>query len=81
MFKFERLSVWCKAMDYFDYIDCILEKVNKRYRFSLVDQMIRATLPVSNNIAEASGRSSKNEQSYFFNIAKGSIYETVNMCL
>ena len=79
MFKFEKLNVWCKTIDYFDNVDSLLVKIDKRYRFSLVDQMLRATLSVSNNIAEASGRNSKKEQNYFFNVAKGSVYETVSM--
>jgi four helix bundle protein len=41
--------------------------------------MRRAVLAISTNIAEGTGRNSKKEASYFFNVARGSAYEVPSL--
>ena len=48
------------------------------HRF-LADQIRRAALSISANIAEGTGRSGTRESKYFFGIAKGSTYEVVSI--
>ncbi len=46
-------------------------------RYSLGDQITRSSLSIVLNIAEGSGRGTDKDFNRFFNIAVGSIYETV----
>jgi len=45
----------------------------------LADQIRRAALSISANIAEGAGRGGARESKQFFNIAKGSVYEVVSV--
>jgi len=45
--------------------------------YFLRDQLNRASLSISANIAEGNGRFTKNDRKYFFIIARGSIQECV----
>ncbi len=81
MFRFQYLKVWKKSFDINKQIIYLANQLPPRYRYSLTEQLIRATLSISNNIAEGSGRSTKKDQNYFYAIAKGSTFEVVNMIL
>ena len=78
-FKFERLDVWQKAMDYTDRMFDMADHLPQPYQFSLGEQLRRAALSIVNNIAEGTGRDRAKEARYFYAIAKGSVYETVNI--
>ncbi|MBA7504300.1 hypothetical protein ES706_02934 [subsurface metagenome] len=79
MFKFERLEVWKKSIAIYEKI-CELSKViDQREQFSLREQIRRAALSISTNIAEGTGREGNKESKYFFNIAKGSLYEVLSL--
>jgi four helix bundle protein len=45
----------------------------------LGEQIRKAALSVSTNIAEGTGREGERESKHFFNIAKGSVYEVVSL--
>jgi four helix bundle protein len=79
MFKFENLQVWQKSIELIKKIDEHLKGLPKKEEYSLAEQLRRAILSISTNIAEGSGRNSKKEALYFYNIAKGSVYETVSL--
>lgn len=79
MFKFETLEVWKKAVGFFDEIFTIADGLPIKYQFSFGEQLRRAVLSITNNIAEGTGRKSRKEQSSFFNFAKGSVYEVINI--
>ena len=53
--------------------------VDQRDQFSLGEQIRRASLSISTNIAEGTGREGERESKQFFNIAKGSVYEVVSL--
>ena len=71
MFRFERLRVWHKAVELYDIVDAIACKLPKRDAIALADQLRRAALSVSANIAEGSGRETLKDSSHFFTVAKG----------
>jgi len=79
MFRFERLRVWHKAVELYDIVDGITCKLPTRTAFVLADQLRRAALSVSANIAEGSGRETTKDSSHFFTVAKASTYEIVSI--
>lgn len=81
MFKFQILIVWQKAHTFVKDIFNLSNKLPRNYRFSLNDQLVRAALSITNNIAEGSGRSTKKDQNYFYSVARGSTLEVINMLL
>jgi four helix bundle protein len=57
----------------------VADRLPQRYQFSLGEQLRRAALSVANNLAEGSRRDNPKEERYFYEIAKGSVYEVVNL--
>jgi four helix bundle protein len=55
MFAFEKLLVYQKAVDFADAICARTEQFTRGYGF-LVDQLNRAAVSISANIAEGNGR-------------------------
>jgi four helix bundle protein len=79
MFKFESLEVWKAAVELYGIVVSTTEGLYRRNRGYLADQIRRAALSVSANIAEGTGREGLRESKQFFNIAKGSVYEVVSV--
>ncbi|MCO5197432.1 MAG: four helix bundle protein [Anaerolineae bacterium] len=78
-FKFEKLDVWKRSIEFADEIFGLADDLPQTYRFSLTDQLRRASLSIPTNIAEGSGRDGAKERAYFYKIAKGSVYEVVSL--
>lgn len=78
MFGFEKLNVWTKSMDFADEIYKSTTSFPKEERFGLTNQLRRAAVSISSNIAEGSGRHSDNEFVRFVSIAYGSLMECVS---
>ena len=79
MFRFERLTVWQKAIEIFELVDTLIDCFPDRVRFGLANQMHRAALSISSNIAEGSGRETVAEMRYFYTTAKASTFELVSL--
>ncbi|MSU28527.1 MAG: four helix bundle protein [Pedosphaera sp.] len=77
MFNFEKLDVWQRANEFADLVYKVTKTFPKDKRFGLTDQMRRAAVSVSSNIAEGSARSSRNDNARFLEIATGSLFEVV----
>lgn len=75
-FMFENLDVYQKAVDFADDVASLTETFPRGYYF-LVDQLNRAALSISTNIAEGNGRFTKPDRKHFFIIARGSAQECV----
>jgi four helix bundle protein len=78
MSNFEKLEVWQKAIDFADLVYSITRAFSDDERFGLTNQMRRAAVSVSSNIAEGSSRSSHNDFARFVEIASGSLFEVVS---
>src|SRR3954471_22833572 len=78
MFNFEKLEVWHKALDFADLIYSNTRSFPSDERFGLTNQMRRAAVSVSSNIAEGSSRSSKTDYMRFIEIATGSVFEVIS---
>jgi four helix bundle protein len=80
--RFEQLPVWQAAIGLGECVDAMTERPAFRHRFSLRDQIERATVSISNNIAEGFERGTKQELLTFLYIARGSAGEVRSMlCL
>jgi len=77
--RFEDLPVWQEAARLYAHADELLQSPLPRWRASFRDQLERAVLSVSNNIAEGFERGSTNELLQFIYIARGSAGETRSM--
>jgi four helix bundle protein len=78
MFNFEKLEVWHKAIDFADQVYLVTRSFPDNERFGLTNQMRRAAVSVSSNIAEGSSRSSKSDFIRFIQISAGSIFEVIS---
>jgi four helix bundle protein len=80
--RFEDLPVWQEAIRLAEAVYDLLEANENRISFSFRDQLERATLSVSNNIAEGFERGTTAELLSFIYIARGSAGEVRSMlCL
>jgi four helix bundle protein len=80
--RFEQLPVWQAAIELAATVYALTEKPQFRRQYSLRDQIERATVSVSNNIAEGFERGSKQELLTFLYIARGLAGEVRSMlCL
>ncbi len=78
MFRFEKLDVWHRAVDFADLVYSLTRQFPSDERFGLTSQMRRASVSISSNIAEGSGRVSDKEFGRFIEIAYGSVMEVVS---
>src|SRR5947208_13763910 len=80
--RFEGLPVWTAAIDLAAHIYDFTDKLQFRRRRSLRDQLERAAVSVSNNIAEGFERGTNKELLSFLYISRGSAGEVRSMlCL
>jgi four helix bundle protein len=78
MFNFEKLDVWQKAIDFASPVYNETRAFPAEERFGLTNQLRRAAVSISSNIAEGSSRSSKSDFARFLEIAAGSVFEVVS---
>jgi four helix bundle protein len=78
MFNFEKLEVWQKAIDFADFVYNTTRGFPNDERFWLTNQMRRAAVSISSNLAGGSSRSSKVDNARFVEIATGSVFEVVS---
>lgn len=80
MFNFEKLDVWQKAIAFADDIYRATKSFPSDERFGLTNQMRRAAVSISSNIAEGTSRSSRTDYARFVEIATGSLFEVISQC-
>jgi len=78
MFNFEKLETWQKAIAFADLVYETTRNFPADERFGLTNQMRRAAVSVSSNIAEGAARNSKADYARFLEIATGSLFEVVS---
>ena len=81
MFIFEKLEVWQKAIDFADLTYTLTRNFPNDERFGLTNQMRRAAVSISSNLAEGSSRNSHPDFARFVEIATGSLFEVVSQAV
>lgn len=81
MFNFEKLDVWNEAIAFADTVFALTRQFPDSERFGLTNQMRRAAVSISSNVAEGSSRSSRTDFARFIEIATGSLFEVVSQAL
>ncbi|MBI5573632.1 MAG: four helix bundle protein [Elusimicrobia bacterium] len=76
MFDFEKLEVYQKAIIFANDIYNLTKKFPKTETFGVIDQLRRASVSISLNIAEGSGRTKKDFK-HFAVMARTSVLECV----
>ena len=79
-FKFEKLVIWQKAMDFSEVIDQISMSFPDSEKFNISSQICRASDSIALNIAEGSIGQSNLEQNKFIGYSMRSLAEVVT-CL
>lgn len=78
-FRFQDFEIWKLSMTLNNELFVIADDLEHKKHFALSDQLRRASLSISNNIAEGSGSESNRDFANFLNIARRSVFECANM--
>ena len=77
-FRFEKLEVWQEARKINQVIYRLTRKFPREELFAMTSQIRRASISVSSNIAEGSGRNSDKDFAHFLEQAYGSLMEVAS---
>jgi four helix bundle protein len=78
VYSFERLEIWDDIRNLVKKIYKITGKFPDKERFGLSNQIQRAVISVSSNIAEGSSRTSYKDQAHYTQMAYGSLLEVIS---
>lgn len=81
MFNFENLLCFKKGRTLVNHVYDLQERFPSTERFALGDQIRRAAVSITSNIAEGMGRNSVKEQIHFIEISFGSLMEVYSQLL
>ena len=79
-FSFQDLKVWQKAIEFAEQVIILIDQLDTdRKHYRLLEQIEASSTSVAMNIAEGKGRYSQKEFIHFLYIARGSLFETINL--
>ena len=81
MFNYEKLEAWKKAIALANLIYGATKTFPAEERFGLTNQLRRAAVSISSNLAEGCSRSSKQDFARFVEIAAGSAFEVASQSI
>jgi four helix bundle protein len=73
------LEIWKESINLNDQLFDLADAMSDAKSFRVAEQLRAASLSISNNIAEGSGSFSSKDFANFLNIARRSVFETVNI--
>lgn len=79
--SFKDLNAWKKGHELVLFVYLLTKNFPREEKFSLIDQMRRAVVSVTSNIAEGFARFSYPDKIRFYYIAQGSLIELSNQLL
>ena len=77
-FGYRKLIAYIKACEVRRNVYCLIKKFPKEEQFALCDQMRRASVSITSNIAEGMTRYSNKDKVRFLEIAFGSLMEVMS---
>lgn len=77
-FSFEKLNVWQDTRSFVSLVYKITQKFPDYEKFGITNQIHRAAVSVSANIAEGSSRTSFKDQAHFTQLAYSSLMEVLS---
>ncbi|MCG8581071.1 MAG: four helix bundle protein [Bacteroidales bacterium] len=80
-YNFEKLEVWQLSRKLVRRIYHTTRSFPREEEFGLTSQLRRASVSISSNIAEGSGRSSNKDKARFIEIAFSSLLEVINQLI
>lgn len=80
-YSFEKLTVWQDSRKLVATNYKLTKMFPSNELFGLTNQMRRASISISSNIAEGSGRTTKADQTNFYKIAYSSMMELLNQLI
>lgn len=78
MFNYEQLEIWQDAIEYARLIYRITENFPREEIYGITNQLRRAVVSISSNIAEGSGSATIKDNLYYLDIAIKSTLETTS---
>lgn len=78
-FRFEKLEVWQEARAINRLVYRLTKKFPRQEMFAMTSQIRRASISVSSNIAEGSGRNSDKDFAHFLEQSYGSLMEVASI--
>lgn len=81
MFAFERLKVWEEIRILIKMIYSLTKSFPREEQFGIVNQIRRAVISVSSNLAEGSSRTSSKDQANFYQISYSSLMEVLSQLI
>ena len=73
--NFRQLNIWKDAVNLAKEIYQLTQSLPSEHKFGISNQMFRAAVSISSNIAEGSAKASQKEFAYFLSTSLGSAYE------
>jgi four helix bundle protein len=80
-FRFQELDIWKESKDLTKKLFAVADKLRREKFHSFSDQLFRATLSITNNIAEGSGSTSKKDFANYLAISRKSVFECANILI
>lgn len=78
-FRYESLEVWPLALEYVDACFTVADGLPQKVQFSIGDQLRRAATSIVANIAEGANKVTTRSERNFYDIARGSVAETMGL--
>lgn len=78
MNSFRNLDAYIEGKNIVKEVYCLLKQFPVEERYAMCDQIRRAAISITSNIAEGSGRKSTKEKIHFIEISYGSLMEVLS---
>ncbi|MBM3254168.1 MAG: four helix bundle protein [Candidatus Omnitrophica bacterium] len=78
-FDFEKLTVYQKTLEFIHKIFEIYKKLHREFKYTVGDNLVRASVSIANNLAEGSGKKFKREKMRYYSTSLDSARECISV--